>query len=150
MLSKVSLTSMCCLLGSRMHPWSFREWLAGSWKDMKDLRWLILMTSWECLLEGVIPRHSCPISLTTDGGKEFDNQQLGIMLQRGDIRECGPPLFSASASTTACETSQQTTMEPWQLLWLNQQQWSPGDCCGSINNHGALASAVAQSTTMEL
>ena len=61
----------------------------------------------DCLLEEIIPRHSCPIAITTDNGKEFVNNSFKDTLSRLNIRHIKSSPYNPRANG-AVERSHRT------------------------------------------
>ena len=61
----------------------------------------------DCLLEEIIPRHSCPIAITTDNGKEFANKSFEDTLKRLNIQHIKSSPYNPRANG-AVERSHRT------------------------------------------
>ena len=61
----------------------------------------------ECLLEDVIPRHSCCLAITTDNGTEFNNQYFIDTLKKFNIKHIRTSTYNPQANSV-CERSHST------------------------------------------
>ena len=52
----------------------------------------------ECLLEYIIPRHSCPLAITSDNGKEMDNRYYKETLERLNIKRIHTSTYNPRAN----------------------------------------------------
>ena len=61
----------------------------------------------ECLLEYIIPRHSCCLAITTDNGKEFNNQYFADTLRKFNINHIRTSVYNPQGNAV-CERSHST------------------------------------------